>query len=578
MKRKKRLAFAVAGITALLLITIGLFMAFRVLERYGQIILDNEDGQLYGLAHSVDRSVSSYIRQFQRDLEYVTQQESVLQAEKEYLEQGQWDGLKTVLQDSILADHPLVHDVVCLQEDDMVFSVQGQENYRFPPGAGTKGELEIGPCLDSHGTVFLSLCTTGTGGIQYAVLVDLSALYQMVAGDIYAGERNHVILMDAGGKMILFHNNGETQVQLLHDQEGTVMDEAALQALLTCIATGERVTVSYMEQPEQGREAYEARMVVVPADQNNGVFVVGISMDYEAVKRPIHMSAFRMTAYCSMVIGGILLLVGLTVYARRRNQRMERELEMLQAQNAQLEEITEKTKTLARHQRLETIGTLTSSIAHEFNNLLTPIMGYAMMAMEHLPPDAGELYDNLLEIYQTSRRAKGMISNLSDLSRKNSPLTMQFVSPDQIVRRVLDMAAPAKPQEVTVASRLLCKQVWVYGNEIQLCQMLLNLVLNAYQAMEDAGGTMKIETCDAGDHVCFCISDTGPGMSEEVKSKMFEPFFSSKEAGKGTGLGLAVVQQIVREHRGDISVHSVLGQGTEIAISIPLVPHERELS
>ena len=132
----------------------------------------------------------------------------------------------------------------------------------------------------------------------------------------------------------------------------------------------------------------------------------------------------------------------------RRNERAQRELALLQEKNAAMEALNRKNQELAHHDRLQTIGTLTSSIAHEFNNLLTPIMGYSILVLEQLPSDAEELYDNVLEIYNSSRKAKEIIARLSDLSRKNTSLTFQYVSPDELVRKVLAVASPARPPHV----------------------------------------------------------------------------------------------------------------------------------
>ena len=139
------------------------------------------------------------------------------------------------------------------------------------------------------------------------------------------------------------------------------------------------------------------------------------------------------------------MLAGLNLRSRRRNERAQRELALLQEKNAAMEALNRKNQELAHHDRLQTIGTLTSSIAHEFNNLLTPIMGYSILVLEQLPSDAEELYDNVLEIYNSSRKAKEIIARLSDLSRKNTSLTFQYVSPDELVRKVLAVASPARP-------------------------------------------------------------------------------------------------------------------------------------
>ena len=238
--------------------------------------------------------------------------------------------------------------------------------------------------------------------------------------------------------------------------------------------------------------------------------------------------------------------------------------------------MTKKTQALAHHQRLEIIGTLTSSIAHEFNNLLTPIMGYSIMVLEKLPPEDEETCDNVLEIYEASRKAKTIISRLSDLSRKNTALTFQYLSPDDLAQRALDIAAPARPPKVQVQSRLQCRHLWLYGNEIQLSQMLLNLILNAYQAMEAEGGTLTVTTGAEGDEIRFRIADTGPGIDPAVRKDIFEPFFTTKARGKGTGLGLAIVQQVAQEHHGKVCVDSEPGRGTTMTVRLPMPAREDE--
>lgn len=336
------------------------------------------------------------------------------------------------------------------------------------------------------------------------------------------------------------------------------------------------MTLFYQAQATEEEKAYTARMAAIPAAGNNGVFAVGASLNYETIKRPIQMSTIRLTAYSSMIVVGILLLAGSILLVARRNAHAQQEVLTLRQRNLALEEVTKKSQALAHHQRLEIIGTLTSSIAHEFNNLLTPIMGYSIMVLEKLPPEEEETCDNVLEIYEASRKAKTIISRLSDLSRKNTALTFQYLSPDDLVQRALDIAAPAKPPKVQVHSCLQCRHVWVHGNEIQLSQMLLNLILNAYQAMEAEGGTLTVTTEPDGDEICFHIADTGPGIDPAVVENIFEPFFTTKERGKGTGLGLAIVQQVAKEHHGSVCVHSEPGRGTTMTVRLPLPAQEDE--
>ena len=266
---------------------------------------------------------------------------------------------------------------------------------------------------------------------------------------------------------------------------------------------------------------------------------------------------------------GVLGIGGMVLLVICGSTKGKREAKILQRKNEAMEKLNRQTQELAHHQRLEIMGTLTSSIAHEFNNLLTPIMGYSMMALEKLPPEEEELYDDILEIYEASRKAKTIISRLSDLSRKNTDLTFRQVSPDDLIRKVLDVAKPAKPNRVEIRLNLNCWAQRLYANEIQMSQLFLNLILIGFHAMEETGGTLSVDTSFDEDSICVRISDTGTGIPEEIQDKIFEPFFTTKAAGKGTGLGLAIVAQGVEDHKGTIHVQSQEGKGTTITIQLP---------
>ena len=268
------------------------------------------------------------------------------------------------------------------------------------------------------------------------------------------------------------------------------------------------------------------------------------------------------------IVLGLLCLLLHAGILYTENRKASRELRQLSERQKKLEQINLQTQQLAHHQRLETIGTLTSSISHEFNNLLTPIMSYSLMTLEKLPPTEEELADNLIEIFNASEKAKEIISRLSDLSRKNSPNTFHTASLDVLIQKALTVATPAKPKEVEVRLNLNCWDQRIRANEIQITQMLLNLILNAFHAMEDTG-ILEISTAYDKDSVILQISDTGCGIPAEYHSRIFEPFFTTKDSGKGTGLGLAIVAQVVEDHAGSIRFTSQPGKGTAFTVSIP---------
>lgn len=287
-----------------------------------------------------------------------------------------------------------------------------------------------------------------------------------------------------------------------------------------------------------------------------------------------HEQVLKGTALYSMISGslmvsGIGILSALLLHMLRRTTRIQKEAEALHRKNEAMEALNRQTQKLAHHQRLEIIGTLTSSIAHEFNNLLTPIMGYSMMALEKLPSDEDELYDELLEIYSASCKAKEIISRLSDLSRKNTETCFRSVAPDDLIRKMVHVAEPARPENVQMQMNLNCWDQRLTANEIQLSQLFLNLILNGFHAMEPDGGILTLTTNFDESHILIRISDTGCGIPKEIQSQIFEPFFTTKESGRGTGLGLAIVAQVVEDHHGKIRVDSKEGKGTVFTVSLP---------
>ena len=500
-QKKRRPPVLLLMILVLFLTVGGLALAVQSFGRYDTLLLEQSDSQLYGLARSVDRSVSGALEQFIGELDYLIRLENFTDAEADCLA-GQPEELLQLLQNNPLIREALITDFLCLQDGRVLLSASGRTGYTFPVGGSLDGRDRVRPCVAENGTVYLSFQLEGERGLWYAALVDLSLFYRQVAGGLTTSPRDQILLLDAGGQVLLRQTGQEIRVELAADG---LAGEPGLGFLLQCQREG----------------------------QEGACF-------------------------------------------GRRNERAQRELALLQEKNAAMEALNRKNQELAHHDRLQTIGTLTSSIAHEFNNLLTPIMGYSILVLEQLPSDAEELYDNVLEIYNSSRKAKEIIARLSDLSRKNTSLTFQYVSPDELVRKVLAVASPARPPHVEVRTDLACRHLWLRGNEIQLSQMLLNLILNAYHAMEPGGGTLTVATRPEGEFLCFQVSDTGSGISPEVLPHIFEPFFTTKERGKGTGLGLAIVRQVMEEHKGTITIDTAPGRGTTMLLRFPTITPPEE--
>ena len=243
---------------------------------------------------------------------------------------------------------------------------------------------------------------------------------------------------------------------------------------------------------------------------------------------------------------------------------------------------------LQQSQKMEAVGTLAGGVAHDFNNILSAIIGYTELTLHDLG-DHSPLRRNLEQVLQSSWRARDLVKRLLAFSRKQLMEMKTFVLSD-LVTHNQPMLARIIGEDITLKTFLDQESGLVYADFHQLEQVLLNLVANARDAMP-AGGKITIETACVvldeeyaathaeavpGPHVMLAVSDNGPGMDEETREHMFDPFFTTKEMGKGTGLGLAMVYGIVKQLGGNIFVYSELGKGTTIKVYLPRARGEAE--
>ncbi len=553
---------------SLFLILGGIVMAVHVFTRYGQLFLTTQDDHLLHLAQSVDRNICNVLDRYEDSMSYLLGSPDFLAAQETWERTGEGVELQARLENSFLGGDPLITALLMADGDRVVFSTDGELSYTFLAGGGSGG---LRPCVDREGNICLAITHEVGDGLVYAALMDLDQFYDRLAGPAFL-EHNWILLTDACCRVLLYQQQKRAYVDRVDAVTGATSGQEGVEVLVASqIEQVSRMT-SYEYFDAVTGESYTARMAVVPSERSeNGSFAVGVVSNFEEEAAALNRTVLWLMFFGGVLVAGILLLVVLFLTTRRKD---ERELSLLRRKNEQMEELNRKTRELAHHQRLEIIGTMTSSIAHEFNNLLTPIMGYSIMVLEKIPPEEEEICDDLLEIYQASQKAKTIITRLSDLSRKNTGLTCQPVSPDELARRVLQVADPARPPKVEVRLETGCGDLWVHGNETQLSQLLLNLVLNSFHAMEETGGSLTLATAARGEEVLFRVADTGHGIPQEVLPKIFDPFFTTKESGKGTGLGLAIVRQAAEEHGGRIEVDSRVGEGTVITVTFPGVRRE----
>jgi PAS domain S-box-containing protein len=254
-------------------------------------------------------------------------------------------------------------------------------------------------------------------------------------------------------------------------------------------------------------------------------------------------------------------------------------------------DITEKKKFEAqflRAQRMESIGTLASGIAHDLNNVLSPVMLTLQSLRRKLPDERSRRLLNSVEL--SARRGAEMVQQVLTFARGADGERI-LLQPKHIVAEIEKIVRETFVRSIRIRVRS-AENVWnVRGDATQLHQVLMNLCVNARDAML-SGGTLEIEienfTVDehfsrlhvdahTGEYVRISVTDTGAGIPPEIIDKIFEPFFTTKEIGRGTGLGLSTVVAIVKSHGGFISVYSEVGKGATFRVYIPAVVTERDV-
>jgi two-component system, cell cycle sensor histidine kinase and response regulator CckA len=237
---------------------------------------------------------------------------------------------------------------------------------------------------------------------------------------------------------------------------------------------------------------------------------------------------------------------------------------------------------LLQAQKMEAIGTLAGGVAHDFNNILTAIMGYSGFIQNKMPK-ADPLRTYLQEINNCASKAANVTRSLLAFSRKQS-MELQPCSSNMILRDIEKLLRRLVPEDVDLTLALK-EDVVIMVDVTQIGQVLMNLISNAKDAMPK-GGALHVETKGTelgtefgethgfgapGQYVMISVTDTGCGMDEATQKKIFEPFFTTKEVGKGTGLGLSIVYGIIKQHNGYVTVSSQPGKGTTFDIYLPAV-------
>jgi signal transduction histidine kinase len=406
--------------------------------------------------------------------------------------------------------------------------------------------------------------------------IDLNKVYHKILFPVQIGERGYCTVKDQNG-MILMHGtksqigiNSKTDRKELYPKLNAKGIDTLLNNQLSGKSGSDIVTSYWWDDVESGPVTKIIGYTPVSIVEGN-TWVVSVIMDYAEIAGPIH-NALSM----SIILGFILVVFfGTLVYfitkewknTERIKLEWKYENELREAANA----LRKQEAQVRQYDKLQTLGILSGTIAHEFNNLMTPILIYCDLLLPKFKEDE-EVKEEIEEISSIAQRCSELSKQLLAYGRveKDEDL-MSIYDGTLVAKNSMRMIAKLIPREINLDYRISEEPIMLYGNAGSLNQILLNLCTNAYQAMKETGGSLQVSFYKKDEEEAILkVSDTGCGMDKETMARMYQAFFTTKESGEGTGLGLSVVKRLVTKQGGNIEATSKLGEGTTFTIVMPI--------
>ncbi|WP_320045852.1 ATP-binding protein [uncultured Ilyobacter sp.] len=419
-------------------------------------------------------------------------------------------------------------------------------------------------------------------------------MYELLVKPVKAGKFGYAMVKDKDGLILMHPVKEQVGYDVIKSrmEKYPGLDYDDLEKLLEKQMLGQEGSYVYYSYwwPQDKLKKVKKLNAFSPAQVSEDFWIVAVVMSYDEISEPIINYLLSNIVVAIVVIMIFSWVIFLTVRMIKNKEAYEMETRYLKEINKSTEELRVKDAELHHKRKLETIGRLTGGIAHEFNNVLTPIMGYSEMILRTLDPEL-DSYDYVKTIHKSSKRAQEIIDQIRMFSGdKNIKIKYKIISINKILDDAISFAESVSPSNIKVIKNVDDDCGNVYANETQIHQVVLNLCTNAYNAMKETDlGVLKISAknvkykdfqggdeniAEKKEYVKISFEDNGCGMDSETQEKIFDPFFTQKLSKKSSGLGLAIVQGIVTKHGGSIEVFSEKGKGSRFDIYIPIAQNK----
>ncbi len=577
------------------LLTLGILMAVAgtallyLFRDYRETIFDSQKNQLINISESVANSIVVYLENYQKTVESIQHLEEYRQAEEEF-RKGNHGPMEQLLEEERTVSP---EEITCLRYTDTAkescYAGTVDTFHQIRNMGSGRGFKEISTCSDADGILYFCLRADDEDGGILELYLPIRKVYEHTASYIRMGENGYVMIKDSDGMILMHPVEAQIGIDVLGDRKKIYpdLDYSELEILIEHQLAGESGVETYYSYWWADNPPSRVKKVsaYVPAFIGNDFLSISAVMDYAEISAPVQNVGVRILLVSILLVVTSLIFLMLIYRVFSQQAQITRENARLKRINEELERLHQQEEQLAQQQRLQLIGTMTSGIAHEFNNLLTPIMGYSAMILEGMDRN-DDNYEDMKEILGSAEKAKSIIDQITQFSRKNAEQMVSPVHVGEAVRGALIIVEAAKPRNVKMETHLEMEKDLCMGNTVQIHQMVTNLCNNAIHAIGKEPGVLSVRTdtlrpeteTDPYFHgkekklfYRIQVTDTGCGMDAATAEQIFIPFFTTKKPGEGTGLGLAIVQRLVEAHQGHIQVTSKPGEGTTFVIWLPLV-------
>ena len=580
-KNKKTLIAAIP----LFLIVILVFAGFGVWKKYRDTLMQNQEEQMLLTTRILSENMAMSAEEYEESLSFLAKtaenrpQDEAKQLYREFIDPQTSFITNLYLEDEQGKLSESIKDVQIVSSQLLTQSSVKNSIYMEK---------------DTDGKIYNVYKRILKDGRKICLMIDAEKYYQKLISGIHIGTNGYIVVKDAEGTIIMHPKKEQWGIPVIAGRKKMYpdLDYSSLEKMIEDQKKRKEGISHYYSYwwTNEERPRVQKISAYSPVQIGDSFWVVSAVIDYDDLYEPIAEGFLKMV--CIFV--GILLAAGIAVVlfgrVMRDMRRAVREINDLKELNEQLEKMHRSEQSIAHQQRLQIMGTMTGGIAHEFNNFLTPIMGYAELLMMELP-EGSEEQDSAKEIYEASEKAKDVVRQISSLSRKNVETVYKNISIKKFMTRAERMMESVCTPLIHMESEFRVDDEMIHGNVTQLNQVLLNVCVNAVHAIGKNQGNIRI-SCHSEEkeklaqgvieklsdvwkkYIHIQVKDNGCGMDKETLRQIFDPFFTTKKGGEGTGLGLALAEQIITSHKGYIYAESKKGEGSTFHIYLPVLDTE----